>query len=240
MRLVRFPIREAAAASLLLMAGAMGLAPAVQASDLARPQSGLVLALVPLSVSGKPSSYADSGAETAVRVTTDKSRYQRGETVLVTLRNELSAAIYAPPPGGPTPCAVIIVQKLEAGGWMSQTSCEPGLSVVPITIAANNETTGLLTSALQGAVNKGPYVSPPTAPFVFEGDLRDLPPVEPSKPGEPVREIPQLQVPEVDRAFKVLSHPLSSGTYRIALDFTVGTASGAVRTAYSEPFHVVG
>ena len=43
----------------------------------------------------------------------------------------------------------------------------------------------------------GPFHSKPVTPFVFDGDLRELPTVEPSEPGEPIREAPRgLLTPE--------------------------------------------
>lgn len=42
-----------------------------------------------------------------------------------------------------------------------------------------------------GQVIQGPQVSEPVVPFVFEGNVRDLPPVQEWRPGDPIREIPR-------------------------------------------------
>jgi hypothetical protein len=240
MRVVRFPIREAAAASVLLAAGAMGLAPAAQASDLARPQSGLILALSPLPVSSETPSYAGSGAETAVRVTTDKSRYQQGAEVFVIIRNGLSAAIYAPPPGDPSHCSVVDVQRLEAGAWVPQGDCEPGSPDSFIEFAANSKMTGSLAPPVLRVVMRGPFVGKSSGPYVVHGDVRELPPVEPLKPGDPIPVVPQAQRPLQEDVSGARAKTLALGTYRFAFSFTVGSRSQPAQTVYSEAFIVDG
>jgi len=44
-------------------------------------------------------------------------------------------------------------------------------------------------------VARGPERSAPVTPFVFDGDVRDLPPPIPWKPGDPIRAIPQRFYP---------------------------------------------
>jgi hypothetical protein len=173
----------------------------------------------------------------AVRVTTDKRSYHRGEPIVVTIRNDLSSIIYAVP--GQTYCSVFSVQRLEAGQWETKGSCDAEGSIFFITIAPKSEKRGVVGPAAQDAVTqiRAPMVSGPVAPDVFKGDLRMLPPAEPPQPGEPAREVPQGMIPP--KTEKSPEGEIGPGSYRIEFRFTAESRSGPVQRIYSNEFVVI-
>lgn len=85
----------------------------------------------------------------AVRVLTNKATYGRGERIVVTIHNELTTFLYAPP--REPYCSVISVQRLEAGKWVPKESCTtPAPSDPPsiIAIAPRSPTWGTLGGQL--------------------------------------------------------------------------------------------
>lgn len=174
-----------------------------------------------------------------VWVTTDSLRYHRGEPIHVTVRNQLSTLIYAPP--DQTYCSIIGVQRLEAGQWGTEGGCAPAEgSAFFSVVAPEGEIGGILGPAAQDSGVQGPLIGEPSSPGVFEGDVRTLPPVKPWQPGDPVFEVPRGGVSAEGqvRPFSALGSELGPGTYRIVFSFRMGSTSGPVHTVYSEEFVV--
>ena len=165
----------------------------------------------------------------AVRVTTDKLSYRRGQPIFVTIRNDLSTVIY------PSPrqryCSVVNVQRLEAGQWVTQGSCPAGGPTAVSAIAPHSQMKGTVGPAAPDTGTQRPIVTEPSVPGVFEGDVRTRPTAERWKPGDPIREVPRGRIP-----FSVLRGEIDPGTYRIEFRFTVSPTSGPVQAAYSEKF----
>lgn len=174
----------------------------------------------------------------AVRVTTDKLSYRSGELIVVTISNDLATIIYAPP--GQTYCSVVSVQRLEAGRWVTAGSCAAGGRALFVTVGPKREMRGVLGPGAQDAGTQGVIVSEPSRPSVFEGDLRRLPPAEPWKPGDPIREVPKGRIPPEGASlpFSALHNEIAPGTYRIEFSFRVGSTSGPTQTVYSAEFVV--
>ena len=172
-----------------------------------------------------------------VRVLTDKSTYSRGEPMVITIHNDLTTFIYAPP-GAPY-CSVITVQRLEAGKWVPQESCVTQLPSDPrsvIAIAPRSRTWGTLGEAAQTPRSQDPIVSEPVKPLAAEKDL-PAPSSESRKQGESIPEIPEggRRAP-----FSALDGALRPGWYRIEFAFTVGAIKGPSQAAYSKEFEVIG
>jgi len=174
----------------------------------------------------------------AVRVLTDKATYARGERIIVTIHNELTTFLYAPPK---TPyCSVISVQRLEGSKWVAKESCTtPAPSDPPaiIAIAPRSRTWGTLGEAARVPRRRDFTVSEPVKPFAAEENLRAPPPAESRKQGEPIPEIPEggRRTP-----FSTLGGVLEPGRYRIEFTFTVGATRGPIKTVYSNEFAVIG
>ncbi len=176
---------------------------------------------------------------TAVRVITDKQNYRRDEVIFVTIRNDLSAVVYAPP--SQTYCSVVRVQRQEAGQWITQGSTGSGGTASLITIAAKGKTRFVLGPATQESKTQGPMVGKPSVPGVYQGDLRDLPKVEPWKPGDPIREVPRggPQAEGQRLPTSCLSGEIVPGTYRIEFRFKLRPTSERAQKVYSKEFVVI-
>ena len=204
--------------------------------------SVVCLAVLPL-VSGAllalPGKQAHAGAVlSAVRVLTNKATYGRGERIVVTIHNELTTFLYAPP--REPYCFVISVQRLEAGKWVPKESCTtPAPSDPPsiIAIAPRSPTWGTLGEAARVPRRRDSILSEPVKPFAAEENLRAPPPAESRKQGEPIPEIPEggRRPP-----FSSLDGVLEPGRYRIEFTFTVGAITGPIKTVYSNEFAVIG
>ena len=173
----------------------------------------------------------------AVRVLTDKAAYARGERIVVTIHNELTKFLYAPP--REPYCSVISVQRLEAGKWVPKESCVTSVPSDPpsvIAIAPQSWTRGTLGETTLGPKPQGPIVSEPVNPFATQKSLGP-PPAQPWKPGEPIPEIPEggRRPP-----FSALDGELEPGRYRIEFTFTVGAIRGLIQVVYSKDFSVSG
>lgn len=198
-----------------------------------------VLARPPSPTEGTPARSEVSPPPPAVRVTTDKLSYRRGEPILVTIRNDLSTAIYVPI--DQTHCSVVSLQRREAGRWETREPCTAEGPTLFIAIAPNGEMQGAAGRAAEGSRIESPVVSEPSRPGVFEGDVRKLPPVEPWKPGDPIREVPKRGDPPEGQfpPFSTVRGEIASGTYRIELRFRLAASLGPERTIYSKEFVVL-
>lgn len=180
---------------------------------------------------------ANSDAPLAVQVTTDKLSYHRGESIVVTIHNELAAFIYAP--RGQSYCSVVSVQRLDAEGWVAKDSCaarDPASDPRSLVfMAPKSKTWGTLGPAAQGSGTGGRVVSRPVTPSASTGNLPGLLPAEPWRPGESIPEIPEG---EKRPPFSALDGALEQGTYRVEFTFTVDSISGPKQTVYSKAFTV--
>ena len=167
-----------------------------------------------------------------VSVTTDRAVYQFGEQALVTVRNDLSISVYAPPQGN---CAIVSVLRLQDGQWVKVDPC-PTLNVTPHAISGGSELTRPLGPDMQAPNAPGPVVIGAVAPSISP-EITALPTTVPWKPGDPVREIPEGAVAA---PFSTLSSDLAPGMYRIEFKFALrpGANSDEVQTVHSAPFEV--
>ena len=174
----------------------------------------------------------------AIRVLTDKATYSRGERIVVTIHNELTTFLYAPP--REPYCSVISVQRLEGSKWVPKELCTTPARPDPpsvIAIAPRSRTWGTLGEAARAPRRHDSIVTEPVKPFAAEENLRAPPPAESRKQGEPIPEIPEggRRPP-----FSTLDGVLEPGRYRIEFTFTVGAMSGPTQTVYSKEFVVIG
>jgi hypothetical protein len=177
-------------------------------------------------------------ALTTVRVLTDKSLYSRGEPIVITIHNDLTTFIYAPP-GAPY-CSVITVQRLEGGKWLPEKSCVASAPSDPpsvIAIAARSRTWGTVGETARVPDQQGPTVSPPVKPLAEEENLPAPPPSKPRKQGESIPEIPEggRRPP-----FSALDGALRPGWYRIQFAFMESAIKGPIHIVYSNEFAVTG
>lgn len=169
--------------------------------------------------------------EPPVRVVTDKLSYRRGEPIVVTIRNDLTTTIYAPPQG--TLCALLLLERRDAGQWLMEDPCPNKPAVHRISLPPKGVLQGRLSLALQEKGGHDPEVGQPVAPDVFKGDVRSLPPAPAWKPGDPVYEVPRGTL-----SFSGRRAGLTPGTYRLAFRFTTEPTGGPVQVAYTEEFVV--
>lgn len=174
----------------------------------------------------------------AVRVTTDKTRYRSGEDIGVTLINELSTAIFAPPPGSAL-CSVVSVEKLEAGTWVMQGACEAGATAPVISLGPRTVMSAGLISAASSAHEQG-FVSKRVRPRVVEAPPGTRSADKPRKPGDLTPQYPEGIINVRGLLYPSVDHSLSSGTYRIVFIYAVGAPTGPVERMYSHPFEVTG
>ena len=66
--------------------------------------------------------HAASAQSSAVKVSTDKSSYDPGEMIVVSIVNTLSVPIYALT--GQTYCTIVTVQRSVDGEWKSEGPCQ--------------------------------------------------------------------------------------------------------------------
>lgn len=192
---------------------------------------GVLLTQTPMPISStSPIDCPKPESDTRVQVISDKLTYHRGETILVTICNYLPDVIFAPPQAG---CSVVTVQRLENTRWVTEGSCPPQ-EVHVIRIPPRSQLTHALVPISEGTGNQAPISSEPIPPYVFEGNLQDLPTSTPFQ-------FPAIEVPEgaIAPPFSLLKNDLPPGTYRIEFGFTVGHPSGAAQTTYSANFSVI-
>lgn len=220
----------------LLVAGAVGIASIAHAIDPSR-EGEFALALSPLPVSNEPFPEGIGNLDLAVRVTTDKIRYQIGELIFVTLYNSLATAIHAPP-ADPAYCSMVSVQKFEAGEWRTQGTCDANGTKEFISLGPNSLMRAALIRAPSQAGPGGPYFGKPATPGVLKGN-HQTPPVESWKPGELVIVVPEGDINVAGLLHGTRDIALGRGTYRVVFSFTRGSRAGAVVTVHSEAFVLV-
>ena len=181
-------------------------------------------------VPASPINCTKPQSDARVEVTSDKLTYQSGEIILVTICNYLPDVIYAPPQGG---CSVVTIQRLENTHWVMEGIC-PAQEVHVFIVPPKSELTRALVPTSQSTGDQGPITSEPIPPYVFEGNLKDLPTSAPSR-------FPVIDVPEGAGAppFSLLKNDLPPGTYRIEFSFTIGHPSDSIQTTYSSNFTVI-
>jgi hypothetical protein len=174
-----------------------------------------------------------------VSVTTDKQSYGYGDPILANISNQLLIVIYASLDRGS--CAVVSVQRLEAGQWETVEPCAADGPVFFIPVVPRSEIRGVLSPAARDSGAQGPAVSAPVAPGVFQKDLRTLPRDEAWKPGDPIREVPRGGPASqgVRLRFSPLDGRLGAGTYRLVFRFRLGKISEPVQIVYSNTFVVM-
>ncbi len=170
-----------------------------------------------------------------MRLTTDKTRYARGELIAVTLINELPTTVLAPPAASGF-CSVVGLERLEAAVWVAAGACQtraaaPLLSLGPRTVMTASLVVPESKARAQGVV--GQPVPPAKRPAPSGRAADKAPPASELTPQYPegIINVKGLLYPSV-------VDPLSPGTYRIVLVYAVGTPTGPVHTAYAGPFEV--
>lgn len=158
--------------------------------------------------------------------------------VIVTIRNDLSVAIYAP--NDLTYCSIVNVQRLEEGQWVAESPSTTSCPASWITIAPKSAMKSTVGLAMQESGAQGPMVSEPSTSSPFQKDLRILPTIEPWKPGDLLREVPKGASPPGKESprFGALKGKMSPGRYRIEFSFQLGSMSGPAQKVYSEEFVV--
>lgn len=214
-------IRRAVLRSLVLVVGAAGVA-STEHTNAAAPRES--------------EANKSGNLDRAAWVTTDRSSYQVGGLIFVTLHNSTSTAIHAPPVD-PAYCSMVSVQKWEVGGWSTQGSCSATGTKDFISLVPNSLMTAALIRAPSVAGPGGPYFGKPASPGVLEGNLQTLP-AKPWKPGDLVTVVPEGDINVVGFLLGTRDVELSPGTYRVVFSFTRGSRAGAVETVHSEAFIV--
>ena len=102
-----------------------------------QPRCTAVLLAVVLSLLRLPAAGAET-VSSAVAVTTDKSGYNPGEMIVVTIVNALSVPIFALT--GQTYCTIVTVQRSVDGEWKSEGTCQSYAPPVWVEIAAGGTT----------------------------------------------------------------------------------------------------
>ena len=128
---------------------------------------------------------------------------------------------------------MVTVQRLENTRWVVEDSC-PAQEVYVFSIPPKSQLTRALVPISQSTGDQEPITSEPIPPYVFEGNLKNLPTSTPFQ-------LPVIEVPEgaATPPFSLLKNDLLPGTYRIEFSFTVGYPSGAIHTTYSTDFTVI-
>jgi hypothetical protein len=173
-------------------------------------------------------------------VKTDKTHYQSGERIVVTIRNGLATEIEAPPQPGA--CSLVEVQRLETGGWVTLESSCPAGALSPIAIAPQGEVSGTVAAPPGQTGTPSIVVGSPVAPGEFGGNVGTLPTAIPWQTGTPVHEGSRGVLPTGTPVvpLRLSSTNLQPGTYRIAFTFVINSNPTQPYTVYSEEFTVTG
>jgi hypothetical protein len=170
----------------------------------------------------------------AVRATTDAASYRVGQPIVVTLANDLPDVVYLPM--GQTYCSALTVQRRNGEEWAAVGPCSTGAEPLFALVAAHDRLAVVVDSTVPSAQVAGPFVSEPTIPGAFSGEVRALPTT--ARPGGPIRVVPEGGSPPAPTPSP--EDVIGPGTYRIAVTFTVGGFGGTAQTVYSPEFVVIG
>jgi hypothetical protein len=197
------------------------------------PNPRLVSALiVPLVLSGVHV-QVDTAASPSVTVATDKSTYRRGESIHLTLRNDLPTTVYVET--DQSSGSGIVVQAQVDGRWLPEAA--PGEMVAFIPVVPGGALAVVLGLAAPPPSIQGPIVGGPNAPGVNLQDLRTVP-VEPPAPlSGPIRERTQGVLPPESRPGPSRGG-LDPGTYRLKIKVRIGSPDGPSEIRHSEEFVV--
>jgi hypothetical protein len=171
-----------------------------------------------------------------MRLTTDKTRYRHGELIAVTLVNELSTTILAPPPGSGR-CSVVSLEKLEAAVWVAAGACQNSPAAPLISLGPRTVMTAALVSPGSHAPERGVVSQPvrPATPPPQSGRAADKRP----QPGDLTPQYPEGIINVRGLLYPSVAHTLSPGTYRIVFVYAVGTPAGPIERADAGPFEVI-
>ena len=198
------------------------------------PHDAWALALAP-NMNARAEVPGNSVSRQAVRLTTDKTRYRQGELIAVTLANELSTTILAPPPEYGL-CSVVSLERLEEAGWVAAGACEIGAAAPLISLGPRTVMTAALISPgssvrERGAVN--PAVLPASPPEKSK-QAAD----KPKQPSDLTPQYPEGIINVKGLLYPSVAHLVSPGTYRIVLVYAVGIPAGPIQRTYAGPFEV--
>ncbi|UCH74424.1 MAG: hypothetical protein JSU82_00760 [Rhodospirillales bacterium] len=193
----------------------------------------------PLAIGGEQRGHLEDGSTRSVTVAITKTVFQRGEIIAVTLTNTLSTAIYAPPVG-PSYCSVVSIQKMEAGKWSTQGSCNGVPTPPTILLEPNTVMSAALVIEADPAPSRAPILGEPQKPRIVDEGPTTGPPPAPGKPGDLTPIYPEGTINVRGLLYPIVQHSLSPGTYRIVFAFAEDDPRGSIETVYSEPFQVVG
>jgi hypothetical protein len=176
-----------------------------------------------------------SATRQAMKLTTDKTRYRQGELIAVTLANELSTTILAPPPGSGL-CSVVSLERLEAAAWVAERDCQIRAAAPVISLGPRTVMTAALISPGTRALDRGVVSEPvrPATPPAQSGRAAD----KPTQPGDLTPQYPEGIINVRGLLYPSVAHPLSPGTYRIVFVYAVGTPAGPIQRTYAGPFEV--
>jgi hypothetical protein len=171
----------------------------------------------------------------AMRLTTDKTRYRQGELIAVTLANELSTTILAPPQASGL-CSVVSLEKLAATGWVAEGACHISAAAPLISLGPRTVMTAALISPGSSARERG-VVSHPARPATRAGQSGRTAD-KPTQAGDLTPQYPEGIINVRGLLYPSVADLLPPGTYRIVFVYAVGTPAGPIRTIYAGPFEV--
>jgi hypothetical protein len=218
--------------------GAVGLLLLITASAIAASRSYLPQPhpAVAANMSAHSEIPGKSAARQAMRLTTDKTRYRHGELIAVTLINELSTTILAPPRGSGL-CSVVSLERLVAAGWVAERDCQSTTAAPLLSLGPRTVMRAALISPGDGAQGRGVVSQPvrPATPPAQSGRAAD----KPAHPGDLTPQYPEGIINVRGLLYPSVARPLSPGTYRIVFVYAVGTSTGPIHRTYAERFEVI-
>jgi hypothetical protein len=202
---------------------------------LSRPcQDAASLALAP-DMSARPEIPGMRATPQTMRLTTDKTRYRQGELIAVTLVNELSETVLAPPQKSRL-CSVVSLERLEAAAWVAEGACQASAAAPLISLGPRTVMTAALISPGSSAPERGVVSQPvrPATPPTQSGRAAD----RLSRPDDLTPQYPEGIINVRGLLYPSVARPLSPGTYRIVFVYAVGTPTAPIQRAYAGPFEV--